>query len=87
MTLVPMMRVREAVTRTQFALAILVAVVLALGLGWLIRHGGFEYAGERFRDTAAALKRMYRERTGSGAPRQQPLQDGALPPGRPDSIF
>lgn len=58
-------------TRTQFLLALLLAAVLGFGVAVVVRGGRLQAAGERFRDTAAALKKMYRERPSPGAPRQQ----------------
>ena len=48
--------------RTQLLLALAIAVVVGLGLAFLASAGGLRGAGDRFRDTSAALKRMYRER-------------------------
>jgi hypothetical protein len=69
----PTMTRRRSVTRTQVALALLLAAVVGFGLGWLARGGGFDYAADRFRDSAAALKRMYRQRSEPNTPRQQVL--------------
>ncbi|GEJ59028.1 hypothetical protein [Anaeromyxobacter diazotrophicus] len=57
-------------TRTQFLLALLLAAVLGFGVA-IVARGGWLAAGDRLRDTAAALKKMYRERPSPPAQRQQ----------------
>jgi hypothetical protein len=61
------------VTRIQFFLALMLAAVVGFGLGFLVRGGELHSAAERFRDTAAALKKIYQERVGTGTPHQQVL--------------
>ncbi len=49
-------------TRRQILLALLVAVVLGVGMALLLSPVDLHSPSERFRDTAAALKKLYRER-------------------------
>ncbi|HEX8908637.1 MAG TPA: hypothetical protein VF805_05510 [Anaeromyxobacteraceae bacterium] len=63
-------------TRRQILLALLVAVVLGLGMALLLSPADFHSPTERFRDTAAALKKLYRERLVS--PRQRRTLTDAL---------
>ncbi len=63
-------------TRRQILLALLVAVVLGLGMALLLSPVDFHSSSERFRDTAAALKKLYRERLVS--PRQRRTLTDAL---------
>jgi hypothetical protein len=65
----------RAVTRAQLVLAILVAVFVGCGLAFLAGGGRIiRGAGDRVLDTAAGLKKMFRERP--AAPRQHVLAPG-----------
>lgn len=63
-------------SRRQILLALLVAVVLGLGAALLLSPVDLHSPAERFRDTAAALKKIYRERVAS--PRQTRIPIHAL---------
>ena len=58
-------------TRPLFFLALLVAAVIGLAMGWFVWRGGLQSVEERFRDTARALKVLHRDRGGTGTPHQQ----------------
>jgi hypothetical protein len=75
----------RAVTRAQLILAILVAVFVGCGLAFFAGGGRvIRGAGDRVLDTAAGLKKMFRERP--DAPRQHVFAPGWPPAPIPPAV-